>query len=138
MQIFNSIQLALFRLQSERLTNPALPAAEGTLEGVAENPLTPIITRVWRFTIMLGALLLIVYFIWAAYEWFTSGGDPEKLKNARSRMMNATIGLLLLVASFAIISLLQNLFGFDLLNIDWPTPGGGPEERVYETNPNIF
>ena len=45
--------------------------------------------------------------------------------------MNAIIGLAILVSTFAIITLLEFFFGFDLLNLVWPTPVGQADLRVW-------
>lgn len=79
---------------------------------------------VWNAVISIGAIVVIVMFLWGAVEWITSDNDSGKLSKARGRMFNAAIGMLLLIASFAIISFVSNLFfgkEFDLLNFSLPT-----------------
>jgi len=82
--------------------------------------------NLWRNAINVGAILLIVYYLWGGFEWITAGGDSGKLEKARTRILHATIGMLILAASFIIIGFLSyGLFGenFDLLNLDFLTPG---------------
>ncbi len=64
----------------------------------------------------LASLMFIYYFIMAAISWINSGGDSGKLQTARNQMLNAVLGLVLLVASYAIVGLIGTLFGLDLLN----------------------
>jgi hypothetical protein len=92
-------------------------AASGTL-------ITDYAVRLWRIGISVGALVVLLYFIIAAYEWLTSGDDTKGVEKAKARFTNATIGLILLVASFVIIAFIgQLLFGeeFDILNLTFPT-----------------
>jgi len=110
-----------FNVQSGKIFNPIISVEDGTYEEVSGKPLTGLIIRVWKTVVLFGGLMLLVYLIWGAIEWISSGGDSEKLKNARNKLTNALIGLFLLVASFAIMIFLKELFGYDLLNIIWPT-----------------
>ena len=120
--MFDLVYYYAFRIQDGVINNPVINSGDGQYDQVSTNPLTPLIARLWRTFIMLGALLLVVYLVWGAFEWLSSSGEPEKLKHARYKIVNAVIGLLILVASFAIITMLEMLFGFDLLQIVWPTP----------------
>ncbi len=89
----------------------------------------------WRTSISLGALAVILYFIWGAFEWLTAGSDSKKTENARHKITNAVIGLILMVSSFTLLSFISKvLFGgnFDLLRLTFPTmnqsvfnPGAG-------------
>jgi len=84
----------------------------------------------WKVAINLGALTVIVFFLLAAYEWITSEGDSGKLEKARGRMINAVVGLVLLVGSFVILNFLSKILfhnEFDILDLTFPT-------RVTSTN----
>ena len=80
--------------------------------------------QLWRVVINIGALIVLVYYIIAAYEWLTSGDDTKGVDKAKTRFTHATIGLILLVASFVIVSFVGSLlFGeeFDLLDLTFPS-----------------
>lgn len=47
--------------------------------------------------------------------WITSAGDKTKLSEARDRIQNAAIGLLVVVAAWAILALAGQFLGFDIL-----------------------
>ena len=106
------------------ITNPVISKTEGSLNASAQmdSPLASLIARLWKSIVIVGGLLLLVYLIFGAIEWITAGGDQEKIKNARSRITNGIIGMAILAASFAIMGFMKNVFGFDLLEIAWPTP----------------
>jgi type IV secretion system pilin len=65
---------------------------------------------------VLAALFFIVYFVTAAFKWATAGGDSGKISKAKDQMIQNTLGLILVIASYAIIGLLGSVIGFDLLN----------------------
>ena len=76
---------------------------------------------IWNAIISVGAIAVLIYFLWGAFEWITSAGDSAKLQSARNRMLHAFIGLLLLVTSYTLIGYIsQLLFGAEF-NILVPT-----------------
>lgn len=63
----------------------------------------------------IGMLLLLLYLVWGAVEWLTSGGDSSKLQAARNRMMHAIVGILLLSGSLALYLFVQWILGIEVL-----------------------
>jgi hypothetical protein len=54
-------------------------------------------------------------------DWIRSGGDKQALESARSKLLSALIGLVLLFSAWAVITLIESVFKIDLLLIDIPT-----------------
>jgi len=126
------------------ITNPAVGELGGCTQGVdgcvedpasigaAKSGATFLIQIVglWRNVINLGAIMVLLYFILGAVEWITSGGDKNKLENARNKMLHAILGLVILVSSFVVIGFVSGgLFAenFDILNLQFFTPGDAIE-----------
>jgi hypothetical protein len=63
------------------------------------------------------AVSLIIY---AGFLWMTSQGDEQKIEKAKNIIKNAVIGLIIILASFAIVSFIIN----KLMGNDMPGPGG--------------
>jgi hypothetical protein len=106
-----------------QITNPVLEQInEGTPGQIEGNPLVPLFVRLWRTIVVVGGLALLLYFGWGAVDWLMSEGKPDKLEAAKNKITHAFIGMALLAASFAIMVLAEAIFGFDILNIVWPTP----------------
>lgn len=63
-----------------------------------------------------GGLAVLVFLIWGAFDWITSGGDKDKISGARRKIMNALIGLALLSLSAFIVTLFGQIVGFNPLN----------------------
>ena len=47
-------------------------------------------------------MVMVIIIIYSGYLWMTGGGDPEKIKDAKSWMLNAVIGLIILLAAYSI------------------------------------
>jgi hypothetical protein len=106
------------------ISNPVIGQL-GTSENTAGGGkfLTYVVT-LWRTAINLAALVVLVFFVVGAFEWLTAGSDTKKVESARNRIMNAVIGMVLLVGSFTLLSFLSKvLFGsdFNLLKLTFPT-----------------
>ena len=68
--------------------------------------ITAIITLAFWFV---GAVCLI-FLLWGAIKFITSSGDPKAVKSARDTMTYAVIGTVIVLGTYAIISLIQNSF----------------------------
>jgi hypothetical protein len=117
---------------------PTLIAQFGSFE--SQSPLTEgaeadpganlelIISNIIGFLTILGSIFFIVYFLMAALDWITSGGDSAKLSGARDKMLHAIIGLVILVSAYSIIGIIGTVIGIELLNpaevLEKITPGG--------------
>ncbi len=110
-------------------TQPRQIANLGSFEPPVENDFTRgsdsattafsnlevIISNVIGLMTVLAGLFFLFQFITAALSWVTSGGEKGKLEAARNKMLNAAIGLAIVVASYAIIGLVGRVVGLNLL-----------------------
>lgn len=65
-----------------------------------------------------GAIGFTIMIVWGGVDWILSGGDKEKVANARKRILTAITGLVLLSLSFVIMVVLGQI-----LNINFLTTG---------------
>jgi hypothetical protein len=65
--------------------------------------------------LVFAAIGALFFFIHGGIMWITSQGDKSKLEAARSRLIYAGIGLLLIFLSFFIVSFVGALFGIKLI-----------------------
>ena len=80
------------------------------------------------FSVLLGNLMTAVmtlaavaafgFLIWGAIEWITAGSDSKKTEDARHRMTNAIIGLIVLAAVTALFLLVEQFLGIDVLTFN--------------------
>ncbi len=82
-----------FRLQESEFAN--------TVNLGRLDLLTIIANGIQIFLGILGIIVILI-FLYAGWLWMTSQGDEEKIGMAKKMMLNATIGLGIILASFAI------------------------------------
>lgn len=66
----------------------------------------------------IGVLIFFYNLIAGAIQWISSGGDKEGVSQARKRISNALIGLVILFAFFAITALVEYFFNIKILTLD--------------------
>jgi len=92
-------------------TNPDLALLP---TGFAPN-LTALLTSMLSVVIAVVALLVFFYLVWGGFSWITSGGDKGKTEQARSKILAAVIGLIIVASSYAILQVLVRLLGYPSL-----------------------
>lgn len=98
---------------------PATTPTSGLAAFDTANPLSSteiFFSQVIGFLTLLGGLVFIVMFINGAFKWISGGDDASKIQKARDLMVQAVIGLIVMVAGYGIIGLIGSVVGFDLLN----------------------
>jgi hypothetical protein len=75
-----------------------------------------LINLLLRIVLVISAILVFMFLIWGAMQWITSGGEKSKTEAARNRMVSAIIGLIIVVTSFAIMTLIVRILGFNSFN----------------------
>ena len=63
-----------------------------------------------QFLIIIAIVVSIIFVIWGGIKWTTSGGDKEKVGQARATITGAIIGLIIALLAFTIISYVVYLF----------------------------
>ena len=61
---------------------------------------------------------VVFMLITGAIQWIASDGDKGTLETSRTKIVHAIIGLIILFSVFAIIKLIQGLFGISILTLD--------------------
>ena len=55
---------------------------------------------------IVATIVLLFMLLWGAFDWLTSEGDKEKVENARRKIINAIVGIMLFAIAFAIIQVI--------------------------------
>ena len=66
---------------------------------------------------LIAVLWFIFQLVTGALQWIGSGGEKAGLEQARNKITNGIIGLIIVVAAIAIVSVIGTFLGFDILNI---------------------
>lgn len=73
-------------------------------------------SSILNVVMLIAALLVFAYMIWGGVEWITSGGDKSKAESARNKLTAAIIGLVIIAASYAVVTLVVQFLGFSDFN----------------------
>jgi amino acid transporter len=88
-----------------------LQAAAGDKGAAIGDPVDPRYVAVFIIRMILGLVgtVMIVLNVYAGYLWMTAGGNEEQVAQAKTTIRNATIGLIIAVASYSITLAVTNL-----------------------------
>lgn len=96
----------------EGIKNPALSSNLQALNGSGFiGRLFPMLLTVF---FVVGAIIFVFVFLIGAIQWINAGGDKSQLESARDKIMQAVIGVFILLSIFAIVNLIEMFFGTDL------------------------
>ena len=65
--------------------------------------------------LIISALLAFIFLILGGIQWITSGGDKTAMEAARNKITHAIVGLIIVGAAWAIMALVQNFLGFNIV-----------------------
>lgn len=68
------------------------------------------------FMTIVAGLWFMIQLITAGYGWISAGGDKHNIEMARDKIVNAVIGLIIVVVAWVIVGLLGKIIGLDILN----------------------
>lgn len=63
-----------------------------------------------------GGIWFIIQIFGGAFAWLASGGEKQAVQNAQKRIGNAVLGLFVVIFSYALISIIGLVFGFNILS----------------------
>lgn len=92
--------------------NPLVPGSETKTGG---EWLPNAISAFVRTFLIVGFLAMIFYFIYGGIMWITSGGDTKRAEAASRQITNSIIGAFILAAGWALLIILDQFFGLDIL-----------------------
>ncbi len=69
-----------------------------------ESSLVAIIGNVVRIVLVLVGIIVLVIIVYAGFLWMTAGGNEDQVKKAKQWLINAVVGLALIMAAYAISS----------------------------------
>ena len=71
--------------------------------------------------IVVAGMFLLLYLLWGAFDWITSGGEKEKITKAQNKITNAFIGMFLIFVVLVVFV----AFAGNSLGIISPDGSGG-------------
>ena len=107
------------------LATPTFAAGEGDITGfkttgIPFTELGKLMSNALALLFFAAGLLSFVFIVIGGIQWITAGGDAKAAGAARDRITAAVVGLLVVVAAFAITLILGQLFGINLFHFVFP------------------
>ncbi len=88
----------------------------GSMSKVGALTVGSLISGAIQLILIVAALIFFFLLIIGGIRWMTAGGDKEKAGAARGQLTSALIGLAIVFAAWAIIRLIEALFGISILS----------------------
>jgi len=85
--------------------------------------ITGLISAAIVLILVIAALVFFFMLIYGGIKYITSGGDKAQTESARGTITAALIGLVIVFAAWAIITLINAFFGINILDLTLPTAG---------------
>jgi hypothetical protein len=103
-----------------QITNPALsPSLQNMLSSSNSSlffeKIIPVLIGVG---LIIGILIFLVIFLMGAIMWIMSGDDKNKFQQAKDRITQALIGLIILFSTFAVLKSIEIITGTDLIRLN--------------------
>ena len=115
---------------AQPVTPPINPSSDGTdpfgfgdqLDNIAapydpqnDVPLEQRIGDIIGIVLSLLGVVFLILMIYAGFNWMTAGGDEEQITKSRNTIRAAIIGLVIVIASYALsVFIIENLWGTGL------------------------
>lgn len=94
----------------------------GRPKNIPDVKIGDVISAVVGILLLISAILAFLYLIMGGIQWITSGGDKAGMEAARNRITAAIVGLIIVAASWAVMLLIGQFIGFDILKGNVPIP----------------
>jgi len=72
------------------------------------------------FVLIIAAIAFFFMLVIGGISWITSGGDKGKTEAARNRITAGLVGLVIVFAAWAILTLIESFFGVNLRGFNIP------------------
>lgn len=95
----------------------------GAQNAVGSVVLTDIIANILTSAFAIAAILLLVFIVLGGVQWILSGGEKQGVENAKNRITNAIIGLIIVALAIAIVMFIGSFLDVNLLKPKLPIPG---------------
>lgn len=84
----------------------------------ALTKITQVVSSVIGVMTLCSVLWFMMQILMGGMSWISAGGDKNKMEEAKNRITNAFIGLLIVVAGWMLLALVGKFFGTDFLLTD--------------------
>lgn len=113
--IKNKLNYALLAVPAYAADKISLSPSTSDFKPLTSITISSIISGAISLVMLVVALVFFFILIMGGLRWVMSGGDQKNVESARNQITNALIGLAIVFAAFAIMKLIETVFGISLL-----------------------
>ena len=88
--------------------------------GLSTTPLIVIVGRAIQIFLGLLGIIAVLLIMYGGFIWMTAAGDPAKVEKAKKILINAIIGIIIILSAFTLVSFL----------LGWFKPGNGGNGNI--------
>lgn len=74
------------------------------------------VSNTFSAIILVAGIAAFIYMVYGGVQWVTSGGEKDKLNDARAKITQAIVGLAVVASAWAIFKLVDYFFGIGITN----------------------
>ncbi len=93
------------------LSNSGMMSLFGSTGLNSSQSLSDLIVNVIRIMLLFAGAIAVFFVIVGGYQYIASGGNEETAEKGRKTLINAIIGIIVIVLAYAIINVIVNLVG---------------------------
>jgi len=102
-------------LAQDAINNPVLPGLANKTPEQAPDLLGKFVGNLVGVMLVFATLFSFAQLLQGGMEWISSGGDKAGLENARNRITNALIGLVIVFAAWSLYLVILRFLGISLI-----------------------
>ena len=76
---------------------------------------TKILSNVFGLITLGAGIFLLAQLVMGGFQYASAGGDSKAVENAQKRIVNGIIGLIIIVAAYFIIGIIEKVLGIKIL-----------------------
>ena len=92
--------------------------------GLANTDIRVVVANIIRAALGLLGIAAVILIIYGGFIWMTAGGNEERIATAKKILLNASIGLIIILSAYGLVSFIMN----QLIGATGGTGTGGPGE----------
>ena len=105
---FSSTVLIFLIVISTFFLRPVLAAPNGfPNEAWTPQDVVNLVGLIRNMFLIIGAISIVIFIIWAGIGFFTSQGNPTKLQTAKKRLLWTTVAAAIILGTFVIITTIR-------------------------------
>jgi hypothetical protein len=78
---------------------------------VGSVTLIELFTTVVRWLLLIAGIIAVLYLIFGGFQYLTAGGDSDRVTKAKTTIVNAIIGIIVIALAFAVYFAVTNFLG---------------------------